>query len=255
MTHDAPDSLGKAFLAFQQAMPPLAKDAQGHGYRYISLGALMARVQPVLNEHGLTVHHKLGPADEGGMSVQCVLTHAATGEVATSAMVWTSIQGIGGRMSLAQAWGAAVTYARRYTMLALLGLAPDEDEDAAMLAAGTSKPVQTPKPPPEPEAAKRQPPPDYDWDEEVRETCWRIATAAASTEVGRSMAKSLVKRMREQGVSATRIAGYKAELKTAGEDMQRRLDGDYDGLDYAFPAFYAGQQESLESRPRWGAKW
>jgi hypothetical protein len=126
--------LYKALLAAQQEMPAIHKGATAtvptkaggsFSYSYAALPDLLAAVLPVLNKHGLVLWQAPVNLGAGPPILRTVLAHAESGEelVAEFALV-VAQPGM-------QAIGSAITYGRRYAVVSMLGLAPDEDDDGA----------------------------------------------------------------------------------------------------------------------------
>lgn len=90
-------------------------------YRYASLDDIMKKIRKPLAEKGLVITHDLR---ENYAQCYTRLTHAASGE-SIEIPYPTMISGGDTHQSL----GAKMTYARRYGLCLLLGLAPDEDID------------------------------------------------------------------------------------------------------------------------------
>jgi hypothetical protein len=142
-----------ALLAVQKAAPTLPKDKTAkvkmknggeYQYRYTDLATVVATVAPLLSEHGLVwtsfpAHH------EGTPVLRYKIAHAESGESLEDEMPLL----LGGQID-SQGLGSALTYARRYSLCAVLNLVADEDDDGR--AANTygsnprSKPAAT-KPP------------------------------------------------------------------------------------------------------------
>jgi hypothetical protein len=130
------DTLFAALLAVQAEAPTLPKDATNPHFRskYTPLDTIVEKIGPILNKHGL-VWMTLPCRDEHGEpALRYRLAHAATGDE------------IDGTMPLllskadAQGMGSAITYARRYSLCAVLNLVADDDDDgnnAAVAASGT----------------------------------------------------------------------------------------------------------------------
>lgn len=129
---EPPATLLAALLAVQAEMPKLHKDSEAevvtqkgkYTYKYLTLDTLMDQILPVLNRNGL-VWLTLPGRDEHGLVLRYRMIHAATSD---------AIEGVMPLMLKAsdpQAQGSAITYARRYSLMALLGLAADEDDDGA----------------------------------------------------------------------------------------------------------------------------
>lgn len=110
----------------QEATVP-TKSGGSYSYKYMSLGAIMAATRVPLATHNLAIMQ--APTilqDGGGRSV----------EISTR-LIHTSGEWIETRIAIAvaagadaQAIGSAMTYARRYGLTALLGIASGDDDDA-----------------------------------------------------------------------------------------------------------------------------
>lgn len=118
-------ALAKALLAFQTDPPPVHLDATNPHFRskYASLGGVVAAVRPALTKHGLVVTQLPGVTPDGPV-LETRLIHAESGEALSSHMPLTADK------PGPQAQGSALTYARRYALLSVLGLVGDEDDDA-----------------------------------------------------------------------------------------------------------------------------
>jgi hypothetical protein len=84
---------------------------------------VIAAVRPVLNKHGL-VYAQFPTNLDGAPALETMLIHAESGEdiAAVMPLVLTKND--------PQGYGSALTYARRYALLSILGLVGDEDDDA-----------------------------------------------------------------------------------------------------------------------------
>lgn len=88
--------------------------------RYADLAEILNTVRPVLSEHGLAVSQH--PAFSDGMvHVETMLMHKS-GEFISST-ISTPVQ-----KSDAQGVGSATTYARRYSLAAIVGLSQEDDD-------------------------------------------------------------------------------------------------------------------------------
>jgi hypothetical protein len=116
--------LAKALAAAQGKMRDAAYDRTNPHFRnrYATLASVRAAITPALSEHGLAVVQTTEAGAEGAVVVVTTLMHSS-GE-------W-----IDGRMEMpvakrdAQGVGSALTYARRYALAAIVGVASDEDDD------------------------------------------------------------------------------------------------------------------------------
>lgn len=117
--------LAKALLAFQADPPRLVHDAENPHFRskFVSLHGLMDAVLPRLNAQGVIVMQLPTVVDGFGPALRTVLTHAETGESVEDVMPLQA------QKNDPQGQGSALTYARRYALMAALGLVADEDDD------------------------------------------------------------------------------------------------------------------------------
>jgi hypothetical protein len=131
MTHK---SLYSALAAAQAEMGPALKDAVNPAFKskYADLASVVAAVMPALNKHGIAV---LQPPfdDEAGRYVKTILVHGETGETA-ECRVPLIIQ-----KNDMQGYGSAVTYARRYGLMGMAGIAPEDDDGNAAAKAAPKK--------------------------------------------------------------------------------------------------------------------
>lgn len=133
-------TLYSALLQAQHAMPKLPLDSTNphFGSRFVSLPKLLDSVRPVLNNCGLVLAQHPTTLD-GAPALRTQIIHGETGEFIEDIMpLLLSKQD-------AQGQGSALTYARRYAILALLGLAGDEDDDGQ--AASTTREARREQPP------------------------------------------------------------------------------------------------------------
>lgn len=106
---------------FQQSVGTINKDSKGYGYNYASLDNIIAIIIPLLKENGLGFTHTFE-----GTDIICTLFNTE-GETITSrlSLPQENLKG----MNASQSMGANITYAKRYTLSAILGLVTDEDTD------------------------------------------------------------------------------------------------------------------------------
>ena len=91
------------------------KDKQEYSYKYADLASAIAATRPALNSHGIAVL-ATAVTVSGGVEVSTRLVHES-GEWIESARLFMACD------AKPQNVGSAITYARRYQYLALLGLA------------------------------------------------------------------------------------------------------------------------------------
>jgi len=110
------------FLKAQAEFPKLQKDGENPHFRssFITLDNLLAKVLPVLNKNGLSLIQSVTSVD----GVPALLTSVSDGENAVDSTMLLMM-----KSNDPQGQGSAITYARRYSLMALLGLAAGEDDD------------------------------------------------------------------------------------------------------------------------------
>jgi hypothetical protein len=118
-------NLYKSLAGFQQEVPVILKDTEGYNYNYADLPAIIEIIKPILKKNGLGYYQAVE-----GNQVKTVVFHVESGEQITSSAEIP--QGVSlGKMNDFQVLGSAITYLRRYSLSAMLGLVTDKDNDAA----------------------------------------------------------------------------------------------------------------------------
>jgi hypothetical protein len=144
------------FVAFIKArdsftVPKRTKTAQGgkFNFTYAPLDEIIAATAPHLAKEGLAVFNNVTMPGSNVVSVTAVMVHTSGQFHETDPVIFQTD-------GSPQSAGAAITYGRRYTQSALLGIASEEDTDAPDLkreqAAGkrnaaSNAPVQEPDDP------------------------------------------------------------------------------------------------------------
>jgi hypothetical protein len=123
-------AMAKAFSAIEGAVK--GKTNPAFRSKYADLAAVVDAVKPALAENGLWFLQVTHP-NERGVCVETVIHHASGQSVSCGQLFMPASK------QDAQGYGSALTYARRYSLMAAFGV-PAEDDDGN---AG-SKPVQTP---------------------------------------------------------------------------------------------------------------
>lgn len=134
------ETLYAALLAAQAEAPELQKDAINPHFRssYVSLERLMETILPILNKHGLVLLQ--APTTlEGQPALRTVIIHAKSGDGFGDTMLLNQAQ------AGPQAQGSAITYARRYSLMALLGLVADSDDDGNAAQGGRTGSAAAPR--------------------------------------------------------------------------------------------------------------
>jgi len=132
-------TIATSLAAAQINMGKALKQSNNPHFRskYADLGSVMDACLPALNEHGIAVIQPTGE-DEQGRFVETILIHGESGE-----QLSCRVPLIVSKNDM-QGYGSAVTYARRYGLMAMAGIAPEDDDgNAAAKAAPKQEP---PKP-------------------------------------------------------------------------------------------------------------
>jgi len=132
--HDKPvadhKNIATALAAAQAEMGRALKNAANPHFksRYADLASVTEACLPALNRHGIAV---IQPTvdDETGRYVKTVLIHGPSGET-LECRVPLIVQ-----KNDMQGYGSAVTYARRYGLMSMAGIAPEDDDGNAAAAA------------------------------------------------------------------------------------------------------------------------
>jgi len=113
--------------------------------KYAGLPEVVASASPVLAKHGLAVSQFIGIDLEGRDILTTYLIHSSGQYISHDMRLHL------GKDDTSQALGSSVTYARRYSYCAVLGLVADEDDDGNASTQSTmSKPEPAPKASPKP---------------------------------------------------------------------------------------------------------
>lgn len=126
------EALAKAQSQFTFALKASTADmgAKGGRRKYADLQSVIDAIKPQLTAHGLAVVQATMP-NANGISLRTTLMHSSGEWIA--GQIDLPIDRMGG----IQGMGSALTYARRYALSAMVGIASDEDDDgeASMQAA------------------------------------------------------------------------------------------------------------------------
>ncbi|MFZ9569998.1 MAG: ERF family protein [Vulcanococcus sp.] len=145
------DSLTSALAKFHKDVGTIHKNSKAQYGTFASLADVLSAIASPLSEAGLAVTQTFIPT-EGGTLLRTTLRHSS-GETVDSDVPLIEVKG---RNALHD-WGGAVTYQRRFSLLAILNLAAGvEDDDGD--SADAKPPIQQTKPQARP-AVKTSPTP------------------------------------------------------------------------------------------------
>src|ERR1039458_341439 len=159
-----PTTLLAALIAFQAEAPRLTRDETAevvskrtggkYTYKYTPLKTIMAEIQPLLTRYGLVWTTMPGESAQGKPTLTYELAKLVvrmeTVDSQTPPVLAEGRQAIVGTMPLmidgqgTQAYGSALTYARRYALVAVLNLVADDDDDgktASKRPTGDARPM------------------------------------------------------------------------------------------------------------------
>lgn len=154
----AREAYNQAMAVFQKDPPKIIKSKRGEvsgrfSYTYAPLEGIMTAILPILGPLGLSVSWR-NKFEPGRVISNCRISHdlghfEESGEI--SVPVSEDKMGASG----AQRIGIALTYSKRYSLLSLIGIAPEDDPDA--------QPEPTPMPRRASEQSQSQPPRETEW--------------------------------------------------------------------------------------------
>lgn len=147
---DARAAFFQAVASFQEQCPEITKDKTAqittkaggkYSYTYAPLETITRTIRPVLHRNGLEFSWTTEQSDRDGvLNVVCILRHIEGHSERATFPVPTATDAA---MSAAQKNGAALTYGRRQSLVAVLGLVTaDEDNDAPETGSGPITPGQ-----------------------------------------------------------------------------------------------------------------
>ena len=135
-------TIATALAKAQANMGKAIKQATNPHFRskYADLGSVVDACMPALNEAGIAVIQPTG--EEGGQRfVETIFIHGESGE-----RLSCRVPLIAAKNDM-QGFGSAVTYARRYGLMTMAGIAPEDDDgNAAKNAPPTERDLAPPAP-------------------------------------------------------------------------------------------------------------
>lgn len=204
-----------ALAAFQAELPAVTKDAQGQvgnqKTRYADLASIAEAAYPKLAEHGLSYLTK-PTLDDGAFILRYALLHVGGHRENGDYPLPASAN--------SQQMGSAITYARRYCLLAVTGIAPKDDDDDGAKGSEVQTTVL-------PRAARTRGATERKTAEEVRaeEDPW--TTAAPAPEVERVTDAAWIEGFRrriEQADSASVLRGLQGEANSQWSALKLSRD-------------------------------
>ena len=125
-TSNSIENISKSLKEFQSVAVNAFKGKKGYGYSYAPLDVILKENRPLMAKYGLS-HIQSQEFDGTIVTVITRLIHESGEWIQTKAQSpYAELKGMNGYQSI----GSGITYLRRYSLSAALGIASDEDEDA-----------------------------------------------------------------------------------------------------------------------------
>ncbi len=133
-------AIAQAIVKAQAEMPKLLADSDNPYYKskYIALADLIKEVRPVLAKFGLAIIQGVSGDGEKAVIITTRIIHESGEWIEESFTM--PVVAKGSKEATPQDYGAAVTYARRYSLAGILGVASEEDDDANSIS--VQKPIE-----------------------------------------------------------------------------------------------------------------
>ena len=128
----ATNNLSNKFMKVLNEVPNFVTDetaqAGNRTYKYLNLATILKTIKPVFEKHGLAFSQRVTFSNEGEArqvigTVETIIFDSEEQMVACSYPFFVTGD--------PQQVGSAITYARRYSLYAVLGIFPDKDDDGA----------------------------------------------------------------------------------------------------------------------------
>lgn len=191
------NKVAAALVKAQKAFGPALKTSTNPHFRsrYADLSACVEAVIDALNDHGIALTQRVSPCDDG-VIVETVFIHES-GEIISCGPLHVPAS-----KQDAQGYGSALTYARRYSLMAACGIAPEDDDGNA---ATRRQPV-----------APAVPTPD------ITDHLAAIEASANSDEMTAAYKAAYDACQGNQALQAKVIAAKKARIERAKKDKQAK---------------------------------
>jgi hypothetical protein len=136
---DTFSKVASALVKAQKEFGPALKSSSNPHFRskYADLSACVEAVIEGLNNNGIALTQRVSPS-ENGVTVETVFIHES-GEVINCGQLHVPAS-----KHDAQGYGSALTYARRYSLMAACGIAPEDDDGNAASKRPTAPAIPTP---------------------------------------------------------------------------------------------------------------
>ena len=124
---DKLDQILPEFYQFQQDVQNPKKAAEGYGYMYMTLDDLIDHARNAMAGRGLSFSQEVRSGDNGVIELMTRIYHISGQWLSFGPLVLPKDNDK--KMNRIQQAGSAITYARRYSLAAALGIASEIDSD------------------------------------------------------------------------------------------------------------------------------
>ena len=212
-----------ALAAAQAEMGPALKDSVNPAFKskYADLASVMAACLPALNAHGIAVIQPPYQDETGQRFVKTVFVHGETGETAECAVSLIVAK------NDMQGYGSAVTYARRYGLMSMAGIAPEDDDG---------------------NAAAKAPPRQSDMVERTHETPAQSLATAFNDAVLDSLPVDASPRQKAEAFAAAIIADFSGKGMKAMENAWGKHERMIGSMEQKHPDLHERIVDAYENR-------
>lgn len=224
-------ALAGALAKAQAEMQGAKKDAENPFFKskYADLASVWEACRASLSKNGLSVIQTTLPTDENGaIPIETMLAHSSGEWVSGTLKVLPKADD-------PQSMGSALTYGRRYSLAAMVGVAP-EDDDGNAASQGNGKPAQKTAPPPPRPSQKAT---EVTAIKKSLVDCCRLLNEAGDKPTWSA------KRLDEFSIKEFGTIADRLELEPL-RDLQKRLSGKLDELKMAAKLVAAAETEAIE---------
>ena len=127
--------ISAAFVKAQKRFGPAIKNAKSHQNKYADLGSCLEAVIDAFHECGIAMIQQTHE-NHDGITVETIFLHESGEQMSGGKLFIPCVK------KDAQGFGSALTYARRYSLMAACGLSPEDDDGKK-----ASEPQKQSKPP------------------------------------------------------------------------------------------------------------
>jgi hypothetical protein len=147
-------AIASALVKAQKEFGPALKTSSNPHFRsrYADLSACVEAVIDALNNNGIYLM-QLTEEHEAGVKVSTTFIHESGEQMSGGSLFMPAIK------NDPQGFGSALSYARRYSLMAACGIAPEDDDANSASKPQVAAPKPVPKPAPKPVEAPPPPPP------------------------------------------------------------------------------------------------